>query len=194
MLFLQTLKELERRNIPSKIPTTAYQQFSEPTALKKLVELSNITLKMYKTEEVGMNTEEDKIIQFPGSKGGMDQEDYEDKAKGKKKLKNGHSGSNLGKHPLFILATAVFIPVFLAVAGPYLAKKIGGIKLTESYIIPYTYAQEDYIANAPQGMSGSTEAFRESSGSANEYYDKACAVRSFLKLEKQPCLRLQTVH
>ena len=51
--LLQTLKELERRNIPGKILTTDYQQFSEPRALRKLSELSNITLKMYRTEEAG---------------------------------------------------------------------------------------------------------------------------------------------
>ena len=47
--LLQTLKDLERRGIPGKILTTDYQNFSEPRALKKLAELSNITLKMYRT-------------------------------------------------------------------------------------------------------------------------------------------------
>lgn len=49
--LLQTLKELERRQIPGKILTTDYQNFSEPRALRKLTELSNITLKMYRTAE-----------------------------------------------------------------------------------------------------------------------------------------------
>lgn len=49
--LLQTLKELERRHIPGKILTTDYQNFSEPRALRKLAELSNITLKMYRTGE-----------------------------------------------------------------------------------------------------------------------------------------------
>ena len=49
--LLQTLKELERRHIPRKILTTDYQNFSEPRALRKLAELSNITLKMYRTDE-----------------------------------------------------------------------------------------------------------------------------------------------
>lgn len=49
--LLQTLKELERRHIPGKILTTDYQNFSEPRALRKLAELSNITLKMYRTDE-----------------------------------------------------------------------------------------------------------------------------------------------
>ena len=47
--LLQILKDLERRGIPGKILTTDYQNFSEPRALKKLAELSNITLKMYRT-------------------------------------------------------------------------------------------------------------------------------------------------
>ena len=45
--LLQTLKELEKRQIPGQILTTNYLNFSEPRALKKLEELSNITLKMY---------------------------------------------------------------------------------------------------------------------------------------------------
>ena len=49
--LLQTLKELERRGIPGKILTTDYQNFSEPRALRKLAALSNITLKMYRTDE-----------------------------------------------------------------------------------------------------------------------------------------------
>lgn len=45
--LLQTLKELEKRQIPGQILTTNYLNFSEPRALKKLQELTNITLKMY---------------------------------------------------------------------------------------------------------------------------------------------------
>ncbi|MDO4276504.1 MAG: DEAD/DEAH box helicase [Eubacteriales bacterium] len=49
--LLQTLKELEKRNIPGRILTTNYLNFSEPKALKKLSELKNITLKMYTVDE-----------------------------------------------------------------------------------------------------------------------------------------------
>ncbi len=45
--LLQTLKELENRNIPGQILTTNYLSFSEPAALEKLHSLTNITLKMY---------------------------------------------------------------------------------------------------------------------------------------------------
>lgn len=48
--LLQTLKELEDKNIPGEILTTNYLNFSEPGALKKLNDLSNITLKMYDVE------------------------------------------------------------------------------------------------------------------------------------------------
>ena len=48
--LLQTLRELEKRNIKGGILTTNYLNFSEPKALKKLNELSNITLKMYDVE------------------------------------------------------------------------------------------------------------------------------------------------
>ena len=51
--LLQTLKELEQRNIPGKILTTNYLNFSEPTALKKLNELTNIELKMCDAERSG---------------------------------------------------------------------------------------------------------------------------------------------
>ena len=45
--LLQTLKELEKSQIPGQILTKNYLNFSEPRALKKLQELSNVTLKMY---------------------------------------------------------------------------------------------------------------------------------------------------
>ena len=48
--LLQTLKELEKKNIPGEILTTNYLNFSEPKALEKLHELHNITLKMYDVE------------------------------------------------------------------------------------------------------------------------------------------------
>ena len=48
--LLQTLKELEKKNIPGQILTTNYLNFSEPRALEKLNSLSNITLKMYDVE------------------------------------------------------------------------------------------------------------------------------------------------
>lgn len=49
--LLQTLKELEHKNIPGEILTTNYLNFSEPKALKTLNNLSNITLKMYNVED-----------------------------------------------------------------------------------------------------------------------------------------------
>ena len=48
--LLQTLKELEKKNIPGENLTTNYLNFSEPRALAKLNELTNITLKMYDVE------------------------------------------------------------------------------------------------------------------------------------------------
>ncbi len=56
--FLQVLRELEKRNIKGKILTTNYLNFSEPKALQRLHELSNITIKMYDTEtsEDGFHT------------------------------------------------------------------------------------------------------------------------------------------
>ena len=45
--LLQTLKELEKKDIPGQILTTNYLSFSEPAALEKLHSLKNITLKMY---------------------------------------------------------------------------------------------------------------------------------------------------
>ena len=51
--LLQTLKELEEKNIPGEILTTNYLNFSEPKALAKLNELKNITLKMYDVDAAG---------------------------------------------------------------------------------------------------------------------------------------------
>lgn len=50
--LLQTLKDLEQKGIPGRILTTDYLMFSQPKALDKLAELSNIQLKMYLTDEV----------------------------------------------------------------------------------------------------------------------------------------------
>ena len=56
--LLMTLKELEKRNIHGRILTTDYLLFSDPTALDKLAELTNIELKMYETshESGGFHT------------------------------------------------------------------------------------------------------------------------------------------
>ena len=56
--LLQTLRELEKKEIQGQILTTNYLNFSEPNALKKLNELKNITLKMYDVEaaKVGFHT------------------------------------------------------------------------------------------------------------------------------------------
>jgi superfamily II DNA or RNA helicase len=51
--LLQTLKELEDKGIKGQILTTDYLTFSEPKALDKLAEFTNIELKMYCTEENG---------------------------------------------------------------------------------------------------------------------------------------------
>lgn len=48
--LLMTLKELEKKGIKGEILTTNYLNFSEPKALEKLNDLSNITLKMYDVE------------------------------------------------------------------------------------------------------------------------------------------------
>ncbi len=48
--LLQTLKDLEQKNIPGKILTTNYLMFSEPEALGKLAGLKNIELKMFVTD------------------------------------------------------------------------------------------------------------------------------------------------
>lgn len=48
--LLQTLQELEKKNIPGKILTTDYLMFSDPDALETLNGLKNIELKMYVTQ------------------------------------------------------------------------------------------------------------------------------------------------
>lgn len=45
--LLETLKHLERKGIKGKILTTDYLNFSEPKALKKLLEFSNISIRLY---------------------------------------------------------------------------------------------------------------------------------------------------
>ena len=48
--LLQTLKELNEKGIKGEILTTNYLNFSEPKALKKLNDFSNITLRMFDVE------------------------------------------------------------------------------------------------------------------------------------------------
>ncbi len=48
--LLETLKELEKKNVKGLILTTNYLNFSEPRALEKLHSLSNITLRMFDAE------------------------------------------------------------------------------------------------------------------------------------------------
>ena len=56
--LLLALKELEQKGIRGKILTTNYLNFSEPRALKKLNELTNIELRMYDSEaaDTGFHT------------------------------------------------------------------------------------------------------------------------------------------
>ena len=56
--LLLALKELEKRGVTGKILTTNYLNFSEPRALEKLNELTNIELKMYDSEaaDTGFHT------------------------------------------------------------------------------------------------------------------------------------------
>ena len=51
--MLQTFKNLEDKGVQGQIITTDYLCFSEPKALDKLAELTNIELKMYCTEDGG---------------------------------------------------------------------------------------------------------------------------------------------
>ena len=56
-LLLDTLKELESRDIKGKIITTTYLNFTEPKALEKLQEFENIDLKVFiANKEIGFHT------------------------------------------------------------------------------------------------------------------------------------------
>lgn len=56
--LLQILEELEHKNIPGRILTTDYLNFSEPRALEKLAGLKNIDLRMYSANDsdIGFHT------------------------------------------------------------------------------------------------------------------------------------------
>ena len=54
--LLQDLLELESKGIKGKILTTDYLNFTEPKALRKLQEFSNIEVKLYSAEEKGFHT------------------------------------------------------------------------------------------------------------------------------------------
>ena len=55
--LLPVFKELEQRNIPGKIITTDYLCFSEPAALARLQEFTNIELRLYRADsQIGFHT------------------------------------------------------------------------------------------------------------------------------------------
>ena len=54
--LLQDLKEIESKGIKGKILTTDYLNFTEPKALKKLQEFSNIEVKIYPQDKDGFHT------------------------------------------------------------------------------------------------------------------------------------------
>ena len=49
--LLQNLKELEQKNVKGKILTTDYLAFSQPKALKRLNNLSNIEVRLYQVTD-----------------------------------------------------------------------------------------------------------------------------------------------
>ncbi len=51
--LLQILSDLEKKGVRGRILTTDYLTFTEPQALEKLSSLSNISLKIYRTDEAG---------------------------------------------------------------------------------------------------------------------------------------------
>ncbi|MCR4616656.1 MAG: DEAD/DEAH box helicase [Lachnospiraceae bacterium] len=53
-VLAETLKELEKRGIKGRILTTDYLTFSDPYALDRIAELTNIDLKMYHVTETGV--------------------------------------------------------------------------------------------------------------------------------------------
>ena len=56
-LLLDTLKELEDKNVRGKIITTTYLNFTEPKALEKIQEFENIDLKIFIADkEIGFHT------------------------------------------------------------------------------------------------------------------------------------------
>lgn len=54
--LLQTLKILENRGVKGRILTTNYLSFTEPKAITKLAEFSNIELKMFQSTSEGFHT------------------------------------------------------------------------------------------------------------------------------------------
>ena len=121
-----------------------------------------------------------KIVRFPGA------EQKSDRKVGmwKRLIRGGFD-----RHPAFVVLTVIILPVFLAVLGPFFGKNIGSTELTESYVMPYIYAWSDYLANAPgtgTAAGDDVDMIRQPRGEqmSAEYYEKACAVRSFFSCSK----------
>ena len=56
MYFLEEFKTLEKNNIKGKILTTDYLFFTEPQALRKLQEFSNLEIRLYSHKKEGFHT------------------------------------------------------------------------------------------------------------------------------------------
>lgn len=119
-----------------------------------------------------MSTEDKNIIPFPG--GDKERDDGK-----KKQTRIQRAAQWIRKHLGLSLIVGVAVPMLAAVLGPSLSKNFGETRLTESYSMPYSYATDNYVANVKESdIKARMYSPREEDMDA-EFYDKACAVRSF---------------
>lgn len=122
-----------------------------------------------------MSMKDKKIVPFPGT-------EMENKKSEKGWIKR--ILALLVRHPLYTVLIGVIIPVIIGVIGPFLGKNIGTTELTESYIMPYTYAQENYIANAPRRQNINVSGAQDGEIKTEDFYNEACALRAVFSCSK----------
>ena len=90
-----------------------------------------------------MSTEDKKIVPFPGEDGNEGKNDRQKRTDSRIR----RTAQRIRKHLGLSVLAGVIVPVIIAVVGPSLSKNFGETRLTGSYIMPYSYATDDYVAN-----------------------------------------------
>lgn len=122
-----------------------------------------------------MSTEDKKIVPFPGEDGNEGKNDRQKRTDSRIR----RTAQRIRKHLGLSVLAGVIVPVIIAVVGPSLSKNFGETRLTGSYIMPYSYATDDYVANVRESDIKARMYSPRAEDMDADFYEKACAVRSF---------------
>lgn len=121
-----------------------------------------------------MNTDDKKIVPFPGTK------EKEQKNHAEETDLCETSEKQLFPKWLKSAIISVVVPVIAGVALHYITNRMGDISLAESYTLPQAYSREEYIAVASD-EDKEAEAAAEEENTRIPCYEKAFTLRSFFE-------------